>query len=490
MPGTASARLTISFGRSVTACRGGSAKQNGIASIRKPVIDKTATENPAIECVRIDKLYFGYNVITIRGGIAGAILMKAFRIISIILIVLGVSQMAPSLSGAGEAEDYALDDMHNHDGSHPAGSTDCGSNYMLPGETARLGSHSFMILGQDDATHILAEHRSGTPPHNYQFLLRIRLDPDEMEAYRTVLKGSMTLPAFTTIYYDEQGVQRDRTFFCLQDLPEIFGPRQINKDKFSPLFPIRASLQKNASHEGDFRIKATVVAGLFFTLDREDIEVIVYRYLPAYLSQNSLRKAIRENPQSEMPLLGHAPLFAAESAQTASQHRSYIASDGAIALPGDACQHDYYLKNTAVPKTIHNFMLVAEGPGNTVTAVYYADQAPHNWQSVLTLKLADKEMEIYRAAKSNSKIPPVLQTRVGDKNYFFCMGDLRKQIASREFAVSGTVYRDSNLGDYRLGTAVGQIDLDSSKISVLVNRNLASFLNPLAVARDVLGRSN
>jgi len=51
-------------------------------------------------------------------------------------------------------------------------------------------------------------------------------------------------------------------------------------------------------------------------------------------------------------------------------------------------------------------------------------------------------------------------------------------------------YRDSNPGDYRLGTAVGQIDLDSSKVSVLVNRNLASFMNPLAVARDVLGQSN
>jgi hypothetical protein len=406
------------------------------------------------------------------------------------LIVLCVSQIAASSSHCGEAEGYALDDMHNHDGSHPVGSTDCGSDYMLPGETARLGSHSFMIIGQDDATHVLAEHRSGTPPHNYQFLLRIRLDPDEMQAYRSILKGSKTLPAFTTIYYDEQGVQRDRTFFCLQDLPRIFGPRQIDADKFSQLFPIRASLQKNANHEGDFRIKPTVVPGLFFTLGREDVEVIVYRYLPAYLPQDSLRKAIREHPESELPLLGHAPLFAAEPVQSASEHRSYIATDGAIAMPDDVCQHDYYLKNTAVPKTIHNFLLMAEGPGNIVTAVYYADQAPHNWQSVLTLKLTDTEMEGYRAARLNSKVPPVLQTRVGDKNYFFCMDDLRRQIASGDFKISGTIYRDSNLNDYRLGTAVGQINLDSSKVSVLVNRNLASFMNPLAVARDVLGRSN
>ena len=228
--------------------------------------------------------------------------------------------------------------------------------------------------------------------------------------------------------------------------------------------------------------------GLYFSLDRKDVELIVYRYLPVYLPQDSLRKTIKENPEAEMPLLNHAPLFATESAQTASQHKSYIATDGAIASPGDACQHDYYLKNTPVPKTIHNFLLMAEGIGNTVIAVYYADQAPHNWQTVLTLKLSDEGIKVYRAARLNSKIPPVLQTRVEDKNYFFCMSDLRKQISSPEFKVSGTIYRDSDLSDYRLGTPVGKVDLDAGKVAVVVNRNLASFMNPLAVAKDVLGR--
>ncbi len=351
--------------------------------------------------------------------------MKPFGFVLFILVAGCAGPLAPPPALA--AEPYAQDDMHNHDGSHPAGSKDCGTNYMLPGETARRGSHSFMILGQEDADHILVEHRSGTPPHNYQFLLRVRLDPDEIAAYQTVLKGSKTLPAFTTIYYDEAGVQRDRSFFCLQDLPKIFGPHK-DKDEFSSLFPIRASLQKNADHEGGFAIKASVVPGLYFSLDRKDIEVI------------------------------------------------------------DACQHDYYLKNAPVPKTIHNFLLMGEGAGNSVIAVYYADQAPHNWQTVLTLKLSDEEMKAYRAAKLGSKIPPVLQTRVGEKNYFFCMSDLRKQISSGEFKVSGTIYRDSDLSDYRLGTSVGQIDLDASKVAVVVNRNLASLMNPQAVARDVLGR--
>lgn len=413
--------------------------------------------------------------------------MRPFRIMLLALAAGCASQwMASGISSAVAAEPYAQDDMHNHDGSHPVGSKDCGTNYMLPGETARMGSHSFMILGQEDADHILVEHRSGTPPHNYQFLLRVRLDPDEIAAYQKVLKGSKTLPAFTTIYYDEAGVQRDRTFFCLQDLPRIFDPKAA-KDEFSSLFPIRASLQKNADHEGGFAIKPSVVPGLYFSLERKDIELIVYSYLPAYLPQESLRKAIKANPKAELPLLNHAPLFAVEPVQTASQHKSYIATDGAIVLPGDACQHDYYLKNSPVPKTIHNFLLLVESAGNTVTAVYYPDQAPHNWQTVLTLKLSDEEMKVYRSAKQDSKVPPVLQTRVGDRNYFFCMSDLRKQISSGEFKASGTVYRGSDLSDYRLGAPVGQIDLDASKVSVLVNRNLASSMNPLAVAKDVLG---
>ena len=402
-----------------------------------------------------------------------------------ILLVLVAGGFMDSAAVAGSA--YAPDDAHNHDGSHPPGAKNCGTNYMLPGETARLGSHSFMILGQDGADHIIVEHRSGTPPHNYQFLLRIRLDQDGLAAYRKVLQGSKTLPAFTTIYYDEAGVQRDRTFFCLQDLPRIFDPKSV-RDEFSSLFPIRASLQRNADHEGAFPIKPSVVPGLYFSLAREDIELVVYRYLPAYLPQEALRKAIKANPGAELPLLGHAPLLANEPVQAASQRKSYIATDGAIGVPGDACRHDYYLPHAPVPKTIHTFMLMAEGPGNTVIAAYYADQAPHNWQTVLTLKLSDEEMKVYRAAKAGSKSPPVLQTRVGEQNYVFCMSELRKLIGSGEFRASGTVYRDSDLSDYHLGPAVGRIDLDASKLTVLVNRNLASLMNPMTVAKDVLGQ--
>ena len=45
-------------------------------------------------------------------------------------------------------------------------------------------------------------------------------------------------------------------------------------------------------------------------LERKDIELIVYRYLPAYLPQESLRKAIKANPKTAMVRLNDAPLFA------------------------------------------------------------------------------------------------------------------------------------------------------------------------------------
>ena len=64
---------------------------------------------------------------------------------------------------------YALDDVHNHDGTHVEGQENCGGNYMFPGDIARLGSHSFLILGDDGPEHLILDHRSGTPPHTYQF---------------------------------------------------------------------------------------------------------------------------------------------------------------------------------------------------------------------------------------------------------------------------------------------------------------------------------
>lgn len=72
--------------------------------------------------------------------------------------------------GLAGADDYPLDDAHNHNGTHVEGQENCGGNYMFPGDIARLGSHSFLILGEDGPEHLLLDHRSGTPPHTYQFI--------------------------------------------------------------------------------------------------------------------------------------------------------------------------------------------------------------------------------------------------------------------------------------------------------------------------------
>ena len=133
------------------------------------------------------------------------------------LLTLAASGFAIAKTSTPDAYDsYPADDAHNHDGSHPDGAKNCGTNYMFPGSVARLGSHSFLILGQDDDSHILADHRTGTPPHNYHFILRIRLDPDEMALYKKLKAESKLTPAFTTIYYDDLNSKKqlDRSFFC------------------------------------------------------------------------------------------------------------------------------------------------------------------------------------------------------------------------------------------------------------------------------------
>ena len=408
------------------------------------------------------------------------------------LLFIGLIRMA-------KADDtysgYALDDAHNHDGTHVEGQENCGTNYMFPGDIARLGSHSFIILGQEDENHILADHRSGTPPHTYQFILRIRLDPDEMALYKKLLKESKLMPAFTTIYYDDKDPKKqlDRTFFCLTDLPKIFGDDKKKGDQFEKIFPIRASLQKDADFEGAFEIVKSIYPGGHFTINRDDVELIIYKYLPSYLEQKSFRKAIKERSKEIVPLLSDAPLYSTEPVAEASKHKSYISTDGAIAAKNEFCPKDFYLKNTPVPKTIHTFLLMAELDPHTVLAVHYYDQAPHNFQTALKIKLSDEGMKIYRQAKSSSKTLPMFQTRVflsdgKSEDYYLCMADIKKQVSDGSFHIKGTVFKDSGLNQYQLGKAVGTLDVKAADVQILTNRNLLSLMNPVAVAKDVLGK--
>jgi len=398
--------------------------------------------------------------------------------------ILNATVLFLMLLGTARA-DGSNDDAHNHDGSHPLSPLNCGSNYLLPGEVARLGSHSFMILGQVDEFHIIAEHRSGTPPHNYQFLFRVRLDAEEMDAYNAILKDSKTLPAFTTIYFDENGKQLDRTFFCLPDLPKIFGSGKRKGDEFEKLFPIRASLQKNPDHEGSFEIQPSVAKGKFLTLARDDFELLFHRYLPAYLPQDSLRKAIKLKGNALTSMFSHSPLTANEAVETASKRRPYMAGDGTLGGKSTPCPANYYLKGTPMPETIHSFLLLAELGNNTVLASHYYDQAPQNYQTILKLKLSDDELKFYRKAQNGAGSLPLLQTKNEKEVQFFCMESLRTLAKDPTFSLKGTIYRNSDLVDYRLGEPVGKVNIAASKIEVLVNRRLESLMGLSAVALDV-----
>lgn len=387
-------------------------------------------------------------------------------------------------------DSYADDDSHNHDGSHPETAQNCGSNYMLPGSIARIGSHSFLILGEAGENHIWADHRSGTPPHNYHYILRVRLDSDEMAFYKKLKAESKLLPAFTTIYFDDNNPKKqlDRSFFCLSDLPQIFGQQQKKGDAFEKLFPIRASLQKNADFEGAFEIEKSIYPGGHFTLNREDVELVVYRYLPSYLEQTAFRKSIQEQPSVVLPLLTHAPSSATEAVEEAQKKSSYAMTDamaGGSHSAGGSCPADYYLKKSRVPKTIHSFLLLSEVNNETVLAVHYYDQAPHNFQTALHLKLSPEEMQIFRQAKAGTSVPPLFQTQG-----FFCMAEIKNLIKDEKFKMEGPVFKNSNLNEYKLGESQGQLSLKGSEIQVLVNRNLLSLMNPLAVARDVFNFQN
>lgn len=380
------------------------------------------------------------------------------------------------------AQDYSLDDAHNHDGTHVEGQENCGGNYMFPGDIARLGSHSFLILGEDGPNHLLLDHRSGTPPHTYQFILRVQVDPNEMATYKKLLKETkVALPAVTTIYFDKSGKQLDRTFFCLSDLNKIFGPDQKVNDPYSKLFPIRASWQKNADFEGAFPIKETVVPDEPLIIDRKDVEIILYRYLPSYLEQTGFRKMLKSKGSAFTSVLSHAPVRIDDSAELAAKRSSYIKS-GALDSNGETCQSDYYLKNVRPPKTKHGFLLLAEKGKNSVLAVHLYDQSPQNYQTTLSFEFSNEQMQLFRKARKESKTPLLFMP-----SQYFCMSEIKSLLKRQALDLKGLIYQNSQFEEFRLGQPAGELHLGSNKIKVLVNRTLQSLMNPQAVARDVFG---
>lgn len=374
------------------------------------------------------------------------------------------------------ADDYALDDAHNHDGTHIEGQENCGGNYMFPGDIARLGSHSFLILGEDGPEHLLLDHRSGTPPHTYQFLLRVRVDEKEMATYRRLLKESKkSLPAVTTIYFDKTGKQIDRTFFCLQDLPKIFGARAKSDDAFDKLFPIRATWQKDADFEGAFPIKETITPDEPLVIERKDIELVVYRYLPSYLEQSGFRAYLKAHPEF-VARLSDAPQKHDEPVATATQHKSYVTSGG-FDSNGETCPANYYLKTVRPPKTRHAFLILATEGERTLLATHLYDQAPQNYQTTVKFEVSPAEM---KTVKSGLAKGPLLFW----PSKYFCMADIRNEV-KKGLKLNGDLYANSDLVEFNPGEKIGT--LAPTKTAVLVNRPLQSLMNPQAVARDVFG---
>ncbi len=380
------------------------------------------------------------------------------------------------------ADDYALDDAHNHDGTHVEGQSDCGVNYMMPGETARMGSHSFLILGEDGPQHLLLDHRSGTPPHTYHFLIRVRVDENEMATYRKLLKETqISLPAVTTIFFDSSGKQVDRTFFCLQDLKKIFGSEQKSGDAFEILFPIRATWQKNADFEGAFPIEESIVAGPPLIIERKDVELILYRYLPSYLVQSRFRKLLKEKGSPFTSLLSHSPIRQDEPMETAQKRSSYIHS-GALESNGETCPSDYYLKDVRPPKTRHAFLLLAEHGKSSVLATHLYDQSPQNYQTTLVFDFTNEQMKTFREARKHSSSPLLFFP-----TDYFCMAEIKDLVKRKSLSLSGPVYQNTQFEDFELGQKVTDFKISSDQIKVLVSRTLQSLMNPQAVARDVFG---
>ena len=399
------------------------------------------------------------------------------RALTFLILMLSLGQTY-FMSQALAADEYALDDAHNHDGTHVEGQENCSGNYMFPGDVARLGSHSFLILGEDGPEHLIFDHRSGTPPHTYQFLLRVHVNAKAMATYRRLLKESKkSLPAITTIYFDQTGSQKDRTFFCLHDLNKIFGSEAKPGDAFDKLFPIRATWQKDADFEGAFDIKASVTKDDPLEIARGDVELIVDRYLPSYLEQKGFRTYLKAHPEF-VSRLSDSPQRHDEAASTAPQHRSYI-KGGGFESNGETCPANYNLKSVHPPKTQHAFLILATEGDHSILATHLYDQAPQNFQTALRFEVSPSEMKMIQTARATSKSPLLFWP----SNYF-CMSDIRAEV-DRGLKLSGDLYQNSDLNEFERGQKVGL--LNPFKITVLVNRPLQSLMNPQAVARDVFG---
>lgn len=253
------------------------------------------------------------------------------------------------------------------------------------------------------------------------------------------------------------------------------------------MFPIAAAFLENAQHEGIFRIRETAVRGQSLVLERDDIELLALRYLPAYLPTESLRAAVAARPALR-ERLDHGPVHPTEDPATAASHATYAASPLFQAAADQSCPRNFKLPKVPVARTPHTFLLLAEQDtgedGGTVLAVHLYDRAPHNHQTALLLRLDASQLAAVRAARRVGGpllFQTVQDTAEGPVESAFCMARIREQLAAGQPLLRGTLRAGGRLAPFDAGQPQGLLSLSASAVTVLVNRELPSLLDPHAV---------
>lgn len=372
---------------------------------------------------------------------------------------------------------------HEHFDAEITPKGDCANNYLMPNKKARLGSHSFIIIGKLDKNHLLLDHRSGTPPHNYHYILKLKVDNIAMTTYEKLLaKSTIGLPAITTIDFDKNKKQVGRSFFCLQDLPKIFGHQKKKSDEFEKLFPIRATWQLNADFEASFKIGESIVPEeARLIINRDDVEILLYRYHAPYLKQDDFRKYIQEQKGLITRKLSHIPISFNESEESASKHSSFFKSLNLSEEDKFQCPADFYLKNYKLPTTPHAFLIFKSDQKNLYYFGTLYEQSPLNFQTWFEVKLNEAQSKLVDLSIQNNS-PALFIT----KNKF-CMAKIKSLIKENNFEFNGEIYSNNQFSPFVIGKHIAPLKISSKQSKLLTNRILYSLLDPQLVARDELG---
>ena len=152
-----------------------------------------------------------------------------------------------------------------------------------------MSTHRFFIVAIAGKNQVLALSQYDQAPHNFQTLLRLTLDAQELQLVRNARKQSQYFPIFETrISQPNRSDGKSHYHFCLANLRQ-----QIQTQGFY----IKGQLYTNpdiGSHKQGRVLQGTI------DLNGSDIEVIVNRNLPSFLPPLEVAKDVLgelPNPQ-------------------------------------------------------------------------------------------------------------------------------------------------------------------------------------------------